>query len=437
MEGATSSNEAISVAENSSYTTTITAADGYIINGITVIMGVTDISSTAVNGNTITVDSVTDDLIIIVNTSKGEVVSTTWVSGSMDSNTGGDKGDTSAMRTDYIDFDNDSYEYYITVSSEFVGIEDIKIYQYNADGTYFSRKSYTASDLTPGVSAKIILPMATGKFRIKVDLNNSNTLENINDRLVISRVARSEKVVSTTVSLTWETGNIATGGVDDDSDTSAMRTDYIDFDNDSYEYYITVSSLFSGIASLKIYMYNADGSYNSRKSYTTSDLIQGIPSKIEFPITTGKFRIKADFGSSNTLENINDRILITKVVKETPSNVIDTTWETGNIASTGVDKTDTSAMRTDYIDCNTDSYTYYITVSSEFEGVENIKIYYYDTDGSFISRTAYGASDLTPEVPAEIPLPSTTGKFRIKADFMTTNTLGNIKDRLVITRVAK
>ena len=63
---ATSSNNVTSVAKNSSYTTTITPKDPYIIKSITVYMGIHDITSTAVSGNTITIDSVTDDLFITV-----------------------------------------------------------------------------------------------------------------------------------------------------------------------------------------------------------------------------------------------------------------------------------------------------------------------------------------------------------------------------------
>ena len=63
---ATSSNNVTSVAKNSSYTTTITPKDPYVIQSITVYMGIHDITSTAVSGNTITIDSVTDDLFITV-----------------------------------------------------------------------------------------------------------------------------------------------------------------------------------------------------------------------------------------------------------------------------------------------------------------------------------------------------------------------------------
>lgn len=118
------------------------------------------------------------------------------------------------------------------------------------------------------------------------------------------------------------------------------------------------------------------------------------------------------------------------------SPTINLTWETGDInGSNGADATSTSVMRSNYIEFDTNSYTYHITVSDEFEGIENIKIYFYDTNGSFNSRVVYG--DLTPGVAREITFPITTGIFRIKVNFGKTNTLENIKNRLTITKVAK
>lgn len=68
LANSTSSNSNISINKGSSYNATITANTGYNISSIKVTMGGTDISSTAVSGNTITISNVTGNIIITVTT---------------------------------------------------------------------------------------------------------------------------------------------------------------------------------------------------------------------------------------------------------------------------------------------------------------------------------------------------------------------------------
>lgn len=76
--GVTNSNTSVDRESNTGYTTTITLAEGYELDGaITVTMGITDITSTAVSGLTITIPTkVTGNVVINVptkNTAGGEV----------------------------------------------------------------------------------------------------------------------------------------------------------------------------------------------------------------------------------------------------------------------------------------------------------------------------------------------------------------------------
>lgn len=64
LTNCTSSNEASSVAAGAAYTTTITASSGHTLGSITVTMGGTDISSTAVSGSAVTISSVTGTIVI-------------------------------------------------------------------------------------------------------------------------------------------------------------------------------------------------------------------------------------------------------------------------------------------------------------------------------------------------------------------------------------
>lgn len=193
MKNATSSNATTLVTKNSSYTTTITGTDGYSISKITVIMGMTDISSTAVSGNTITIESVTDDLFITVTTSaasSSEVITPTWMNGGVSSSGLDNDGDKAAMRSSYMEFDTNAYTYYITISDEFEGLDKVRLNVYNPDGSFNKRISYTSTSFTPGVPGEIAFPITSGTFRFKVDFIASNTLENIKNRLIITKVAK-------------------------------------------------------------------------------------------------------------------------------------------------------------------------------------------------------------------------------------------------------
>ena len=120
---------------------------------------------------------------------------------------------------------------------------------------------------------------------------------------------------SEVITPTWETGNITSAGVDNNKDTTAMRTNHMEFDTNSYNYYITVTDEYDVNCSTKIYFYNPDGSFKSRKSYSPTSLVVGETESIPFPITTGTFRVRTNYGETNTAENINSRIIITKESK--------------------------------------------------------------------------------------------------------------------------
>lgn len=78
LTGCSSSNNATSANDGSSYSATITESTGYTLTGATVsvTMGGTDITSTAYNNGTISIASVTENVVITI---VAEVVSGTWV----------------------------------------------------------------------------------------------------------------------------------------------------------------------------------------------------------------------------------------------------------------------------------------------------------------------------------------------------------------------
>ena len=72
LTNATSSNSAVSIDKSNSYTATITADDGYTLDGatVTVTMGGTDITSSVYANGVISIDKVTDDIVITITAKK-------------------------------------------------------------------------------------------------------------------------------------------------------------------------------------------------------------------------------------------------------------------------------------------------------------------------------------------------------------------------------
>lgn len=73
LTNAVNSNNTVSVEQGASYNATITANNGYVLDSVKVTMGGTDISASAVSGGTITIASVTGNIVITATATKTEV----------------------------------------------------------------------------------------------------------------------------------------------------------------------------------------------------------------------------------------------------------------------------------------------------------------------------------------------------------------------------
>lgn len=101
-----SSNSATSVKENTSYSATISASEGYAISSITVTMGGTDITSTAVNNNTISISNVTSNIVITA-TAEVDGINVVWTKGTkIDKTTGAESSSNAYASSNYIEVDN-------------------------------------------------------------------------------------------------------------------------------------------------------------------------------------------------------------------------------------------------------------------------------------------------------------------------------------------
>lgn len=72
LTNVSTTNSAESVAENESYSSVVSANDGYILESVTVTMGGTDITSSAYSDGNITIDAVTGDVVITANATPDE-----------------------------------------------------------------------------------------------------------------------------------------------------------------------------------------------------------------------------------------------------------------------------------------------------------------------------------------------------------------------------
>lgn len=77
LTNCTTNNNANSISANSSYSATISANDNYTLNSITVTMGGNDITSSVVSGSSISINSVTGDVVITANATKTETTEPT------------------------------------------------------------------------------------------------------------------------------------------------------------------------------------------------------------------------------------------------------------------------------------------------------------------------------------------------------------------------
>ena len=110
-------------------------------------------------------------------------------------------------------------------------------------------------------------------------------------------------------------------------------------------------------------------------------------------------------------------------------NIIQVSWiDNKNINYSGAENDDTSAMVTDYL-TKEDGYNYTINLTS----VSSVKIYFFNSSKTFISRTNNLTVDSTD---ALIEFPENTSYFRVKSD-KGTATVDNANDYIIIKKVAK
>lgn len=146
-------------------------------------------------------------------------------------------------------------------------------------------------------------------------------------------------------------------------------------------------------------------------------------------IVLGNYQIKYN-STDDTLDFIFNGVIDVPDVPSTPTTgVISLSWiDNKNINYSGAENDDTSAMVTDYL-TKEDGYNYTINLTN----VSSVKIYFYNSSKTFISRTdnlTVNSTDIL------IEFPENTSYFRIKSD-KGTATVDNANNYIILKKVNK
>ena len=146
LTNVTTSNSANSIEENASYTATLTAADGYTLDTVTVTMGGADVTGTVYSNGTINIPNVTGNIVITATATEtsgggdtdgaqlGELT-VTWEAGTINSD--GTLNDQNGMcRTNAIPV-NPNYTY--TITRNVNNGSSLCCYAWDANGNFISR----------------------------------------------------------------------------------------------------------------------------------------------------------------------------------------------------------------------------------------------------------------------------------------------------------
>lgn len=242
--------------------------------------------------------------------------------------------------------------------------------------------------------------------------------------------------------ITWNNGIKLdkTTGAESSSDNYSA-SDFIACDTSKTYTLSLTSSISSHAGNVFICYYDESQSFiscseNYVGSYHMSQEV--LTTELSFPSNAKYIRLRF-YADNNGVTAIDKSIITLTTTNPTSSlEVITPTWETGNITSAGVDNNnDRTAMRTNHINFDTNAYTYKLTTSSDCNRISDMRFYYFNDDGTYNSRTSFTELGITAGITIEIPFPTTTGTFRLKAVTGTVTTLENMNNVLIVTRVPK
>lgn len=141
-------------------------------------------------------------------------------------------------------------------------------------------------------------------------------------------------------------------------------------------------------------------------------------------ITMGNYTIKYN-ETDDTLDFIYNGATDVPVVPPTTEEVVPLVWAVGNLNSSGAEIAQDSTLRSGFVAIE-DNYDYSFYLDTSMLDPRGVRVYFYDTNKTFISRTDGNVLLYTTGTDISIDIPSNGAYMRFKANVDGTTTLNNI-----------
>lgn len=147
-----------------------------------------------------------------------------------------------------------------------------------------------------------------------------------------------------------------------------------------------------------------------------------IPKANILSIVLGNYEIKYN-STDDTLDFLFNGVIDNPDVPT--EEVVPLTWAVGNLNSSGAEIAQDSTLRSGFVTIE-DNYDYSFYLDTSMEDPRGIRVYFYDTNKTFISRTDGDALGYTTGTNIPIDIPTNAAYMRFKSNVNGTTTLNNI-----------
>ena len=147
-------------------------------------------------------------------------------------------------------------------------------------------------------------------------------------------------------------------------------------------------------------------------------------------ITLGNYIIQFN-ENEDTLDFLYNGVIDEPIPEETPL-----VWAVGNLNSSGNESDNSGTMRSSFVPIDT-NYTYSFYLGTSMSDPTGIRVYFYDTNKSFISRTDGDTLGYTTGTDISIDIPSNAAYMRFKSNVNDTTTLNNINTLFALRKTLK
>ena len=166
-----------------------------------------------------------------------------------------------------------------------------------------------------------------------------------------------------------------------------------------------------------------DDEYAKPSSFNNSNISFGTKNTIALGNYIIQFNEKED-----TLDFLYNGVIDEPILEE-----ISLSWVVGNLNSSGAEVVQDNALRSDFIVIE-DNYAYSFYLDGSMYDPTGVRVYFYDVDKTFISRTDGNALGYTTGTDIPIDIPSNAAYIRFKANMGGTTTLGNINTLFILRK---